>query len=200
MTPKQQQKLGEIRDTNSTAEFTQWLPSPSSTLPWEGMSPQGLTPLIFLFPYGLHFPAHDTRHGETPLDGICQQVEQWNPHFNWTPPALLPKITEITGGGGAGMWSQMFHRHPLFFSVRGNFSMQFQPWSTRGAGNDLSSPFHPKSFPDCALGMLKFTTFGTGSRGLVKLKLEFCCPWNYWGIHSLHPLMLKSPIAWLVGV
>lgn len=35
------------------------------------------------------------------------------------------------------------------FSLREDFSMQFQPWNAPGAGNDLSSPFHPKSFPDC---------------------------------------------------
>lgn len=127
MTPKQQQNWERSEITNSPAEFIPWFPSHSSTLSWEGMPWQELTPLISLFSYGLHFPVHDTRHGETPVDGICQRVEQWNPHFNWTPLALLPKITEITGVERAGMWSQMFHSHPLFFQYQGVFPCNSSP-------------------------------------------------------------------------
>lgn len=99
------------------------------------------------------------------------------------------------------------------FSVRGNFSMQLQPWSTRGAGKDLSSPSHPESFPGCANSDSLWGCWSSPLRaeGGEQLKLRFlkslrnpfspsinaeichCLAGESLVIHnSLHPLIINN--------
>lgn len=171
----------EIRDTNSTAEFILWLPSHTSTLSWQGMPLQGLRALIFLLSYGLHFPVHDTQHGETPLDGICQKVEQWNPHFNRAPPSTAAKNNRDNRWRESWDVEPSAPQAPFVFSVRGIFfhaipaleHSRFWEWHVQS----FSSPeFSWLCKPWLTLGMLEFTPFGIESKGWGTAQAELLLP------------------------
>lgn len=178
MTPKQQQNWE--RSDISPAEFILWFPSHSSTLSWEGQ--QGLTPLLFLFSYGLHFPAHDTRHGRNP--------PWWNLPTGWAvkstlqlgSPSTAAKNNRDNRCGESWDVKPNVPQASFVFSVRGSVCFHAIPALEHSWGCEwLVQSFSSQEFswlckPWLTLGMLKFTTFGTESWGWVTVQAEVLVP------------------------